>query len=77
MTLCWYEDIIYTIIFSNTAMQYVLYDEHLDQVGTYESIYELRKFLCDRKYEKDCVKDIGDTFDYIKAIKWTFDIKQD
>lgn len=57
-------------------MQYVLYDEHLDQVGTYESIYELRKYLCDRKYEMDCDKDIGDTFDYIKAIKWTFDIKQ-
>ena len=57
-------------------MQYVLYNEHLDQVGTYSSIYDLRKYLCDRKYEIDCDKDIGDTFDYIKHIKWTFDIKQ-
>ena len=38
--------------------------------------YDLRKFLCDRKYEMDCDKDIGDTFDYIKHIKWHFDIKQ-
>mgnify|MGYP001183781298 FL=1 len=57
-------------------MQYVLYNEHQDEVGTYKSIYELRKFLCDRKYEIDCDKDIGDTFDYIKHIKWYFDIKQ-
>ena len=57
-------------------MRYVLYNEHFDQVGVYPSIYELRRFLCDRKYEIDCDKDIGDTFDYIKHIKWTFDIKQ-
>ena len=58
-------------------MRYVLFDEHFDEVGVYDSIYDLRKFLCDRKYETDCDKDIGDTFDYIKSIKWTFDIKQD
>ena len=58
-------------------MRYVLFDEHFDEVGTYDSIYDLRKFLCDRKYETDCDKDIGDTFDYIKSIKWHFDIKQD
>ena len=56
-------------------MQYVLYNEHQDQIGTYNSIYELRKFLCDRKYEIDCDKDIGDTFDYITPIKCYFDIK--
>ena len=58
-------------------MRYVLYDDSFDEVGTYDSIYDLRKFLCDRKYETDCDKDIGDTFDYIKHIKWHFDIKQD
>ncbi len=58
-------------------MRYVLFDDHFDEVGTYDSIYDLRKFLCDRKYEVDCDKDIGDTFDYIKSIKWHFDIKQD
>ena len=58
-------------------MRYVLFDEQFDEVGTYDSIYDLRKFLCDRKYELDCDKDIGDTFDYIKHIKWHFDIKQD
>ena len=58
-------------------MRYVLFDDHFDEVGTYDSIYDLRKFLCDRKYEVDCDKDIGDTFDYIKSIKWHFDNKQD
>ena len=58
-------------------MRYVLYDDSFDEVGTYDSIYDLRKFLCDRKYETDCDKDIGDTFDYIKHIRWHFDIKQD
>ena len=62
---------------SFSLMRYVLFDDHFDEVGTYDSIYELRKFLCDRKYEVDCDKDIGDTFDYIKSIKWHFDIKQD
>ena len=58
-------------------MRYVLYDDSFDEVGTYDSIYDLRMYLCDRKYETDCDKDIGDTFDYIKHIKWHFDIKQD
>ena len=62
---------------SFSLMRYVLFDEQFDEVGTYDSIYDLRKFLCDRKYELDCDKDIGDTFDYIKHIKWHFDIKQD
>ena len=33
-------------------MRYVLFDDHFDEVGTYDSIYELRKFLCDRKYDE-------------------------
>ena len=44
-------------------MRYVLYDDSFDEVGIYDSIYDLRKFLCDRKYEMECDKDIGDTFD--------------
>ena len=58
-------------------MRYVLFDEHFNEQGTFNSVQELRNFLCDRKYELDCDKDIGDTFDYIKHIKWHFDIKQD
>ena len=57
-------------------MRYVLYDDSFDEVGTYDSIYDLRKYLCDRKYDIDCDKDIGDTFDYIKHIKWHFDIEE-
>ena len=33
-------------------MRYVLYDDSFDEVGTYDSIYDLRKFLCDRKYDE-------------------------
>ena len=58
-------------------MKYILYNENFEQQGSFQSIQELRNFLCDRKYEVDCDKDIGDTFDYIKHIKWHFDIKQD
>ena len=52
-------------------MRYVLYDDSFSEVGIYDSIYELRKFLCDRKYEMECDKDIGDTFDYIKPVSYT------
>ena len=57
-------------------MQYVLYNEHFDQVGTYDSIYDLRKFLRERKYAIGDKTYMEDTFDYIKEIKWHFDIKQ-
>ena len=42
----------------------------------FDSVYELRKFLCDRKYDTNCDKDIGCTFDYIKHIKWFFEIEE-
>ena len=44
--------------------------------GTFESIEKLRNFLCDRKYDTNCDKDIGSTFDYIKHIKWFFEIEE-
>ena len=47
-------------------MKYHLYDEQERHQGKFESVYELRKFLCDRKYDTNCDKDIGCTFDYIK-----------
>ena len=31
---------------------------------------------CDRKYAENCDKDIGCTFDYIKHIKWFFEIEE-
>ena len=55
-------------------MTYVLYNEDMETQGAFESIQELRNFLCDRKYEMNCDKDIGCTFDYIREIKWYFDI---
>tara|TARA_B100000401_G_C52439019_1_gene546375 strand:- start:253 stop:426 length:174 start_codon:yes stop_codon:yes gene_type:complete len=57
-------------------MKYHLYDTKERHQGTFESVYDLRKFLCDRKYAENCDKDIGCTFDYIKSIKWFFEIEE-
>ena len=57
-------------------MQYVLYNEHFDQVGVFEDIHQMRTFLCERKYQIGDRSYMEDTFDYIKSIKWHFDIKQ-
>ena len=57
-------------------MKYHLYDTQERHQGTFESVYDLRKFLCDRKYAENCDKDIGCTFDYIKSIKWVFEIEE-
>ena len=46
-------------------MKYHLYDDQERHQGKFNSVYELRKFLCDRKYDTNCDKDIGCTFDYI------------
>ena len=40
-------------------MKYHLYDTNERHQGTFESVYDLRKFLCDRKYDENCDKDIG------------------
>ena len=57
-------------------MRYVLFDEHFNEQGTFNSVQELRNFLCDRKYDKNCDFDLSCTFDYIKSIKWSFDIEE-
>ena len=35
-------------------MKYKLYNEQQEYQGTFGSVQELRNFLCDRKYEKNC-----------------------
>ena len=55
-------------------MKYVLYNENFEHQGSFISVEELRNFLCDRKYNEQCDIDLSCTFDYIKAIKWHFDI---
>ena len=57
-------------------MKYILFDETQTEQGKFDSITKLREFLTDRKYEKDCDKDISCTFDYIKLINWSFDIEE-
>ena len=44
-------------------MKYHLYDEQQRHQGRFESVEQLRRFLCDRKYDTNCDKDIGCTFD--------------
>ena len=55
-------------------MKYKLYDDNFTPQGSFSSIQELRNYLCDRKYENDCDLDLSCTFDYIKSIKWSFEI---
>ena len=57
-------------------MTYVLYNQDMETQGSFESIQELRNFLCDRKYNTNCDFDLSCTFDYIKSIKWYFEIEE-
>ena len=57
-------------------MTYVLYNENFEQQGSFQSIQGLRNFLCDRKYDISCDADMSCTFDYIKHIKWYFEIEE-
>ena len=57
-------------------MKYHLYDEQERHQGTFYSIQELRNFLSDRKYDISCDADLSCTFDYIKHIKWHWDMEE-
>ncbi len=57
-------------------MKYHLYDTNHTHQGTFESVQQLRNFLCDRKYTKNCDFDLSCTFDYIRSIQWYFDIEE-
>ena len=57
-------------------MKYRLYDDKERHVGTFNSVEKLRTFLCDRKYNTNCDFDLSCTFDYIKSIKWYFEIEE-
>ena len=57
-------------------MKYHLYDENYSHKGSFQSVQELRIFLCDRKYDLSCDADLSCTFDYIKHIKWLWDITE-
>ena len=57
-------------------MKYHLYDQNQVHQGRVDSVYELRKFLFDRQYDISCDADMSCTFDYIKHIKWHFEIEE-
>ena len=57
-------------------MKYHLYDQNQIHKGTFNSIQELRNFLCERKYDNDDRSYMEDTSDHIKSIKWHWDIEE-
>ncbi len=57
-------------------MKYRLYDENYTHKGTYDSISSLRNYLCERKYIANDKTYMSDTFDYIKSIKWHWEIEE-
>tara|TARA_B100000900_G_scaffold406559_1_gene417785 strand:- start:8588 stop:8761 length:174 start_codon:yes stop_codon:yes gene_type:complete len=57
-------------------MKYHLYDDKEKHQGSFSSLEELRRFLTNRKYEINDRTYMADTFDYIKEIKWHFDIEE-
>ena len=60
-----------------TTMKYHLYDEHHVHQGTFESIQKLRETFYVRESMTMMTDHIcHDTFDYIKQIKWHFDIEE-
>ena len=46
-------------------MKYHLYDDQERHQGKFNSVEELRNFLCDRKYDVQCDKDIGQSLIHI------------
>ena len=47
------------------TMTYVLYNQDMETQGSFNSIQELRNYLCDRKYEMNCDNFFGCSFDFI------------
>ena len=56
-------------------MRYHLYDDKEKHQGTFESLEKLRNFLCQVKYDNDDKTYMSDTVDYIKSLKWHWDIE--
>jgi len=57
-------------------MKYNLYDENYTHKGSFLSIEQMRNFLCERKYDTNDRSYMHDTFDYIKSIRWHWDIEE-
>ena len=56
-------------------MKYHLYDDKEKHQGTFESLEKLRNFLSQVKYDNDDKTYMDDTFDYIKSIRWHWDVE--
>ena len=51
-------------------MKYHLYDENYNHKGDFQTLQEMRNYLCEWKYDNNDRTYMEDTFDFIKAIKW-------
>ena len=58
-------------------VKYHLYDENYTHKGSFASILQMRNYLCERKYDNDDRTYMDDTFDYIKSIKWHWDMSEE
>ena len=57
-------------------VKYHLYDENYTHKGSFTSIQQMRNYLCERKYDNNDRTYMEDTFDYIKSIKWHWDLSE-
>ena len=57
-------------------MKYHLYDENYIHKGSFNSIQELRNFLCDRKYDISCDADMLLRSIMLKYIGWHQDVEE-
>ena len=57
-------------------VKYHLYDENYTHKGSFASIQQMRNYLCERKYDINCDADMSCTLDYIKHIKWHWDMSE-
>ena len=57
-------------------MKYHLYDENYNHKGDFQTLQEMRNFLCEWKYDNNDKTYMEDTFDFIKSIKWDWDLTE-
>ena len=57
-------------------MKYHLYDENYTHKGDFQTLQEMRNYLCEWKYDNNDKTYMEDTIDFIKSIKWHWDLTE-
>ena len=57
-------------------MKYHLYDQNYNHKGDFQTLQEMRNYLCEWKYDNNDKTYMEDTFDFIKSIKWHCDLTE-